>query len=659
MGLRQMVRKFMKKVIPTVEETTRDKWQRKLDNAKVSYADELNRIKTREEYYFGKRTPSENPNTGKAVTKQSINVRNIVYEIVESQVDSAIPEPHVTAIHPEDQELARKLEHFLSNKKRSLNMELVNDPMERTVPTIGADFVLVEWDNKKGLHTTMGDVALKEIHPRQVIPQPGVTEFSRMDYFFIQIPMTKDQVKSKWGIDVSEEEEESPELRDKEDGVTTDIVTVNECYYRNNGKIGLFIWCGYTTLFDMSDYQARQLERCVKCGAVKTDTTCPVCGGKKFKREPVDYEEMADAVEIKKKYNIDLEEENEAPAEDENGNPIMDEEGNPETEIKHTQKKIPYYKPGDFPIVIRRSITVNGKFLGLSDVDVIRDQQDTITKLGDKITEKLMKAGSIVTLPEGKGIETTENELKVVRVANPNEKSLIDVLTLQPDATKDLSFLETNYSWAKSGTGITDSYQGKYDASADSGSAKQYAINQAASRLNSKRTMKNKSYAEIYKKIFQLWLSYSDDEVTVQSDNEDGTSAFDTMSRYEFLRMDKAGELYWDDEFIIDTDPTSTLLENHEAMWDQAKILLQSGAFGQLGDMETNRLYWKFMEKNNYPNAGSVLKEIEKRIQDQTEQAQEMDQQQEIPEGMQQTPEVQTNLAQQMGAQNVMSDMRG
>ena len=49
-------------------------------------------------------------------------------------------------------------------------------------------------------------------------------------------------------------------------------------------------------------------------------------------------------------------------------------------------------------------------------------------------------------------------------------------------------------------------------------------------------------------------------------------------------------------------------------MWNQADLKLQSGAFGQLGDLETNYLYWTEQERNGYPNAGEIKKIIEERL---------------------------------------------
>jgi len=66
-------------------------------------------------------------------------------------------------------------------------------------------------------------------------------------------------------------------------------------------------------------------------------------------------------------------------------------------------------------------------------------------------------------------------------------------------------------------------------------------------------------------------------------------------------------------------------MANREAMWQQADLKLQSGAFGQLGDLETNYMYWSFMEKSNYPNAGEIKRQIQARIDQQLQQAQQME----------------------------------
>ena len=451
-----------------------------------------------------------------------------------------------------------------------------------------------------------------------------------MDYFFIQELMTKKTVKRVYGEDVEDCTNDYPEMTDDIEGASTneDLVTVNTAFYRNEtGGVGIFVWCDYVKLLDLDEYEARYLDRCAKCGAVMVDGKCPECGSKKAKKTKEEYESLESALEVTISGGgsklIQPYDEEEVPMVDEMGNPMMDMMGQPRISIKRTQKKIPYYRPNIYPIILRKNITAQNRLIGGSDVAVVIDQQDTIKKLGTKINEKLIKGGSFVTLPKDVEVEKDSEELNILRIDNPGQKALIDTITLQPNVQNDQTYLEINYSWAKSTLGITDSYQGKYDASATSGTAKQYSINQAAGRLDSKRTLKNEAYAKLYEAMFKFWLAFSDSPSKITSTNSEGAQVFDELDRKEFLRLDAAGEFYWDDEFIFETDPTSTLMQNREAMWSQTDMKLQSGAFGPVGDLETARAYWTILKANGYPNASVVLSIIENRIEEQKQMAQE------------------------------------
>ena len=622
-------------------ETPKDvqKWANRLEFARLQYGDALKAMKTFESYYEGTRKLQADANRGVEPTKQATNVRNIVYELIESQVDSSIPMPRVRAIHPEDDELAKKMEKFLENKITTCGIVLMNDAEERTVPILGGDYTKVEWDVKRGLHSEVGDLKISELYPTKVIPQPGVIDFDEMDYFFIQELMTKKTVKRVYGEDVSDCENSEEYMTDDIEGakVNEDLVTVNTAFYRNeHGGVGIFVWCDYVKLLDLDEYEARYIDRCAKCGAVMVDGVCPECGSKKAKKSKEEYEEMIEGVEIKvsqtETMRVDPEVMTEAPVLDEMGQPVLDEYGQPQITIERTKRKVPYYRPNIYPIVLRKNITAQKQILGGSDVKVIIDQQDTIKKLGTKINEKLLKGGSYVTLPEGVEIEKDGEELNILRLRNPADKQMIDTITLQPNVVNDQNYLETNYSWAKSSLGITDSYQGKYDASARTGTAKQYAINQAAGRLESKRTLKNEAYAKLYEVMFKFWLAFSDSPSAISSVDKDGQPTHDTLDRKEFLRIDAAGEFYWNDEFIFETDPTSTLMQNREAMWSQTDLKLQSGAFGPVGDLETAKTYWTMMKANGYPNASVVLAIIEERLEEQKAVQAEMAQQMQQPE---------------------------
>ena len=627
------VKRMTKSVIDPEPENLKT-WKKRLEESLESYASDKNRMKTYQGYYDGDRSVAQDPNSSYSPSKKASNVRNIVYELIESQVDSSIPMPKVRAIHPEDEELAKKLEHYLENKIKTTKLPLLNDMMERNVPVQGGDFFHVQWDANAGLHSQIGDIKVSEIHPKKLIPQPGMVEIEEMDYFFVQELYTKKKVKAIYGVSVEDCGNDYTDLAGEQSStasINSDIVTVNTAYYHNeHGGVGIFVWCDTEILLDLDDYEARYLDHCAKCGAVMQNGVCPECGSKKVKKMPEEYEEMAEGMEVKTSYpmadgtfsrNIDPFTEEEAPQMDENGQPVMNEMGQPVMEVRKVKRKIPYYKPNIYPVVLRKNITQNDRLLGGSDVAVIIDQQDTVKKLGSKINEKLLKGGSFVTLPTGIDVEKTDKELKILRVRNAADKSLIDVINVQPNVQNDLSYEETNYNWAKSALGITDSFQGKFSSSEVSGTARQYAINQAAGRLESKRTLKNEAFAKLYEYMFKFWLAYSDQSSAIISTDSNGTANYDEIDRHEFLKIDSAGEFYWDDEFLFETDPTSTLMQNREALWNQTDLKLQSGAFGPVGDLETARAYWTIQKANGYPNAAIILNIIEQRIKEQQEMA--------------------------------------
>ena len=602
MRLKTLMEKAKKTIAPSPEDKKRDKWRGKLENARIAYSSTLSEIKKMQGIYEGTREVNGNPNTNVSAKDLAINVRNIAYELIESQVDSSIPMPKVTALHEGDENLARAIERSLVNKVKLLKLSILNDQMERTVPVQGGDFFLVEWDNTMGFHSNYGDVNVLEVAPRQIIPQPGVSDIEDMDYIFVQTAQTKKYVKDKYGVDVEDASEEYKDIRgaEGENGLDTDIVTVNTVYYKNDDKIGRFVWVDDYTLEDLEDYQARITRKCKECGYVTEEKVCPVCGSKKF-------EETADKMQT-----ITI--------------PLMREEGSdpmtgmPMTVAAEEVVEIEYYQPKCFPIIVRKNVSKSNSLLGFSDVKVIEDQQDLIKKVGSKAAEKTLKGGSIVTLPRGVKLETTDRELKIARLDDPQQKSMIDVLNMQVNINQDMTMVNKAYEDARSTLGITDAFQGKYDPSAVSGTAKQYSINQAAGRLESKRVMKNDAYAKLYEMMFKFWLAYADDPLPITGSGANGEQEFDILDKSDFVKQDAAGEWYWNDEFLFETDPTSTMMANREAMWQQIDMKLQSGAFGQLGALETMRLYWSLMEKNHYPNAGDVLSQIEMMMAEQQQQ---------------------------------------
>ncbi len=594
-------------------------------------------------------------------------MRNIVFENIESQISTAIPQPKVTAWFKEDEPLAQVIENWLRNELDRQNFEEKNDLAERTVPIQGGSLFLQEWDNTLRTHKTIGAQKTTLIHPKQLAPQPGVyTGIEDMDWVIIKIPSTKEAVKRKYGISVESEMEKEPQIRGRgQEDYSEDAVTVYMGFARNeDGAIDKYVWCNDTVLEDLPNYQARRLPVCSKCGRIQPlrgqvisaavqlpdagpkpeDYTeqvaagrelaqilagqamqpqgeegfltgvqmgeeeiepmrydggpCPWCGGKDWEDREQEYEEVI--------LPIHTQMGNEIPGEymgyDENGQPAM------------VPTKIPFYRPNVYPLVLQRSVSVYGQLLGNSDVDAIQDQQNTTNRIEKKIIDRLLKAGTRVTLPSRTDLRMDPEDGERWYLKNPADKQMIGVYEFTGNLQYELAYLSQVYEEARQILGITDAYQGRRDPTATSGKAKEYSAAMSAGRLESKRIMKQAAYAKMFELMFKFQLAYADEPWPVTYKDSKGQTQYTEFNRYDFLKKDENGEYYWNDLFLFSCDTSAPLASNREAMWEETRMNLQSGAFGDPTSTETLILFWSKMELLHYPGAGETKSFLEERL---------------------------------------------
>ncbi len=613
----------------TVSEKLRE-WQERLSQSDKRWSAEVEKMNERESIYNGLRamTPLVPGDTHRDGTKKKTShVRNITFENIESQVSSAIPQPKVTPRRKKDEHLANVIEHFLRNELDRLPFEAINDLAERTVPIQGGVGFLVEWDNTKRTSTTVGEVNVTLIHPKQFAPQPDVyTSIADMDYFIVKVPTTKGCIERRYGVVLETEGESEPDIRGGDGSTSEENLTLYMGYALNDhGGIDRYTWVNDTELESLEDYQARRQPVCERCGKVKplagqevngsiyAGGACPWCGGKKWDERVQDFEELR------------------VPVHRSNGTFLGG------TEAAGEPTKIPFYRPDCYPIVLQRSVSVYGQLLGNSDVDMIRDQQNTSNRIEQKIIDRLMKAGTRITLPDRADLRTDPEDSERWYIGKPSDKQLIDVYDFSGNLQYELTYLSQVYEEARQIIGITDSFQGRRDATATSGKAKEFSAAQAAGRLESKRVMKNAAYAELFEVMFKFWLAYSDEPRPVTYKDSTGETVYEEFNRYDFLETGEDGEWHWNDQFLFSCDTSAPLASNREAMWQETRQNLQTGAFGDPTDIETLILFWAKMEELHYPGAGQTKKHLEEKAQ-RAEEMQRMQQRaqgtpQEMPEG--------------------------
>ena len=647
-------------------------WQRRLTDSDAAWQPEVLKMDERENLYNGDKTYKPMVKGDRKVG-ETPHVRNIIFENIETMVSSSIPQPKVTAMHQEDEPLAEIIENMIRNELDRQPYETINDMAERTVPIQGGVLFHVDWDNAIRRHSAIGDLTTTVIHPKQLAPQPGVyTGINDMDWFILKFPTTKLTVKREYGVDLTYERESEPEIRTTSgESLNDDALTKYIGYAKNDdGGIDKFVWVNDTVLEDLENYQARRQPHCSRCGRVRPlpgqilsgageqgdllpdpgrgflgglipeevvaahtmarqlagaqldpmnsagalaqmavaeveepstvydNGPCPWCGSEEWTDREQEYERVL--VPIHRTFGEDIP-----------GQHLgMDEGGMPAI----VPTLIPFYRPDIYPVVLQRSVSQFGKLLGNSDVDAIRDQQNTTNRIEKKIIDRLIKAGTRVSLPDNATLRIDPEDGEVWRLGNAADKAMIDVYQFSGNLQYELSYLAQVYEESRQILGITDSFQGRKDPTATSGKAKEYAASMAAGRMESKRVMKNAAYADIFERMFKNKLAYADEPRPVIYKDFKGENVYKEFNRYDFLRQDPSGQWYWNTDFLFSVDTAGPLAANREAMWQETRMNLQTGAFGDPASTETLILFWGKMEMLHYPGAAHTRKYLEDRL---------------------------------------------
>lgn len=645
-------------------------WQQRYDRAKNEFDDKKRQMKKNQAQYDG----TLQPDKGAEVT----TIYNFTKELIESAIDPTIPYPKVEPqIKTEENiELARKVEAMLVSEIKRMNFEPFNDLDERITKAMGGDVALIEWNTRIKTHNTVGDIDIRLIKPTRFVPQDGIFDIDHMDYYFLEFEDTKQNIERIYEVNVDSETTDPEEVETQPD----DVVTQKWAIYKNEaGSIGAFSWVGDKILVDNEKFQQRSENVCEKCGLPRPgrERVC-ACGGRKWKRNSLDFEELTEDITDEEgnllipamqtardefgnlKYRqeeIPVEEMNPFTGQmeqqyeqifDEMMNPIGDR---PMTEIVETAyeepTRIPYYVPRRYPIALRKNVSTSDAVFGESDAEMIFEMQDKANKLATRLVDKSLNNGQILTKLKRSSFNF-DNGMQVIEMNTPDEIAAIKSVDLRFNTSPEIALINQLYFWAKSLLGINDSSQGKQDTTATSGRAKEAQISRAQARQASKIVMKNNFYQQIYRSMFEFALAYMDEPRNYPSRTNTGEEEDITFNRYEFLKQDKFGNWYYNDQFIITTDASGSSAEDRQYNLELMLADFNAGLYGNPQEPETVLAFWKDRESMNYPNAKRQVA----RWQEKVDRIQEMQEEQQLmQEAMQ---EQAAELPTQEGAGNEM-----
>ena len=508
--------------------------------------------------------------------EDALVVRNITYELIESQVSTQIPAPAAEARYYTEQNdrNAKAIERLCSTLRRDLPFESLNDIDERYTYIYGGSVWFAEWDEEIERHGRHGGVRLHCLSPLDFVGEPGVYSIEDMEYCFLRFLSGKNDVCRRYGV--------SPDALEGEASLSSespDIVEVIVCFWRDDkGRIAKFVFAGETVLADVEDYYARKTELCSHCG--KGRMLCS-CRTPHFELTSLEEEVLFDDLLLKDGRRI------------------------PSKTEKGKKTRIPYYRPSHFPIVIRKNTSEERALFGQSDCEFIRPQQQQINKIESRILLKLMRSGVTPILPDDAEM-TLDNSIfgQVIRLRAGDEKERYGVLDTTPSIAQDIEQSDRLYDHAKRILGITDSYLGMSDNTAVSGYAKKLQVEQAAGRLESKRKMKQIAYAAIDRILFEYHLAYADEPRPLSFRDPFGKKQGTTFDRYDFLSYSEAdGRFEYDDDFVFSVDLGGGVEQQRDELWKKNLENLTAGTLGDPSSPETLLHYWQCQERAHYPYA--------------------------------------------------------
>jgi hypothetical protein len=579
MGIKDVIKKMKKTVVKAQRPRKLIQWQERLEAAKsgqnISLMDE------REYLYLGDRKVDKNINSTKIPTKMSNNIWNITFEFIESQVNNQIPMPTCKSKREGFEKQATMIADSIGNDLKESEIDSINDKNERITPLQGFSLIEVAWNPNYKHHLYRGEIELIGRHPKQLVTQLKVYNLQKMDYFFVLSDVTKDYVQRRYKKDLSGEEEQYPEntrlfdtdqnasgsatVRSSASETEEEPLTEIVCWYKDeDNDICKYVWINDTELEDLPKFFYRRNK-----------------DGSLMKTETLDRDIMSPAGEL----------------------------------IARAGETVPFFIPQRYPVSVRINVPKNFSFGGQSDLDIIRDQQDSIKRVVHKMEEKVIKGGSIIkALEDHDRLKITDEIYQVIRGTQP-QLAAIATLDLTADISKDLLFCQEQYSIAQSMLGITNSFQGKEDPTAQSGRAKQIQVQQASGRLQSKMFNKMVHYKELFEIIFEHKIAFYDEIRPYLAQDVNGNDSFGEFDKYLLLQRDKLGKLYWNTDFMIGTDGVFGLPKDPMFMYEQTLALFSAQA------IDVQQL-WTILEGLQFPSASKIKEQWDQKMQQQEEAAQ-------------------------------------
>lgn len=533
--------------------------------------------------------------------KRSRRLDKSIFEAIESMTTVELPGPKISAASREDIPLIRTTEDFLKFQMNNHMNQYMHQDLQKAVPIDGTAFMKISWDPFNRTYDRSGDIRLDLRTLDQIVCQPGVRDYKNWEYIFEVRAVSISEIYDLYGKKLVNTQNDRAQASNTNGSKnTTNVTTVVSCYYLNSDRIvGHFMWQLDTNIViaDEDDWMIKKVRRCTLCDTINpVQTECKVCGNNKFKYKPVEYE-IADRnyMKLHLEYVADK---------DEQGNTVGKKEKWVSTPLIEKEEEIPSYRLRQLPFVPVICIKDVESIFGLSLASLLLDNQDMNNKLLNKIADKVLKSGIILSKPDNRKLADNDDTIKVMDVKTVDEASMIHSFDVNPNISSDIALYQMSYQNMKNISGVQDSYTGKQDTTAESGKAKQVATLQTIGRLEPLRKLVDTGYAGIYELMFKFYLAFSDKKRKFIRVLPDGSEVDAEWDKYMFLdKDDETNELFYRDDFKFEANTTSNSSNERSNMWQVFQQELTLGTLGNPSDPRTLELYWKLKDMYQFPGA--------------------------------------------------------
>lgn len=337
-----------------------------------------------------------------SATDQARQVVNIIFQLVESQIDISVPKPRVDA--QEEAEAgakAKMVEGYLEYLSRGPELERINTENERIVKKNSLAYLKLTYDPNYHSHNFRGKIKITNPHPINIIPQKGIAKISQMDRIWHVENMSISRIARLYQdyydggydallSDLQDSSDTHADLKNME--TISDIghsdetrALIEKWYIDEEGDVGLLTYVDMIFLRDVPKYF---------------------------------YPRNSETGEIEYTEEIMLTEVNEIG------------------EVVEQVVEVPIKAPKRLPIIAWYNVPKELSFLGKSDVEVIIDQQESIKKLLSIEEEKQVKGTQKIITRKGANLKSkiTDATTQVLETDDPvSDVKVIDMKTHDPD----------------------------------------------------------------------------------------------------------------------------------------------------------------------------------------------------------------------------------